>query len=60
MAEIAKVKAIDNHAHPLRVVAEGERPDEEYDALTYVSRTNYLAQVVNGRCVPKGNGFGSR
>ncbi len=33
VAEIAKIKAIDNHAHPLRFVAEGEKPDDEYDAL---------------------------
>ncbi len=32
-AEIAKIKAIDNHAHPLRFVAEGDKPDDEYDAL---------------------------
>lgn len=33
VAEIAKIKAIDNHAHPLRYVAEGDKPDDEYDAL---------------------------
>ena len=33
VAEIAKIKAIDNHAHPLRFVAEGDKPDDEYDAL---------------------------
>ena len=33
VAEIAKIKAIDNHAHPLRFVAEGDTPDDEYDAL---------------------------
>src|SRR5437870_2611563 len=33
VAEIARIKAIDNHAHPLRFVAEGEKPDDEYDAL---------------------------
>ena len=33
VAEIAKIKAIDNHAHPLRYGAEGEKPDDEYDAL---------------------------
>ena len=32
MAEIRKIRAIDNHSHPPRVVAEGER-DDEYDAL---------------------------
>src|SRR5690349_6185862 len=31
--EINKIKAIDNHAHPLRYVAEGDKPDDEYDAL---------------------------
>ncbi len=30
--EIAKIKAIDNHAHPVRALNEGEREDE-YDAL---------------------------
>lgn len=33
LAEISKIKAVDNHAHPLRYVADGEKPDDEYDAL---------------------------
>lgn len=33
LVEINKIKAIDNHAHPLRYVSEGEKPDDEYDAL---------------------------
>ncbi len=33
LAEISKIKAVDNHAHPLKYVAEGEKPDDEYDAL---------------------------
>jgi uncharacterized protein len=32
LAEINKIKAIDNHSHPPRLVAEGET-DDEYDAL---------------------------
>jgi uncharacterized protein len=32
MAEIHRIRAIDNHSHPPRVVAEGER-DDEFDAL---------------------------
>src|SRR5216683_2598179 len=31
--EIARIKAIDNHAHPVRPTAAGEKPDDEYDAL---------------------------
>src|SRR5260370_18842683 len=31
--EISKIKAIDNHAHPLKHVAPGEKPDDEFDAL---------------------------
>jgi hypothetical protein len=31
--EINTIKAIDNHAHPLRYVAEGDKPDDEFDAL---------------------------
>src|SRR5262245_35445314 len=31
--EIFKIKAIDNHAHPLKYVAPGEKADAEYDAL---------------------------
>jgi uncharacterized protein len=31
--EISKIKAIDNHAHPLKYVAQGEKPDDEFDAL---------------------------
>ena len=33
LAEISKIKAIDNHAHPLKYVAEGQKADDEYDAL---------------------------
>jgi hypothetical protein len=30
---IQETKAIDNHAHPLRYVAQGQKADDEYDAL---------------------------
>ena len=33
LAEISRIKAIDNHAHPLKYVAPGEKPDDEFDAL---------------------------
>jgi hypothetical protein len=33
LVEISKIKAIDNHAHPLKYVAPGEKPDDEFDAL---------------------------
>jgi predicted TIM-barrel fold metal-dependent hydrolase len=32
-AEIARIKAIDQHAHPVRPTAAGEKPDDEFDAL---------------------------
>jgi predicted TIM-barrel fold metal-dependent hydrolase len=32
-AEIAKIKAIDNHAHPVRPVFDGKGKDTEFDAL---------------------------
>jgi len=32
-AEIARIRAIDNHAHPVRVVSAGEQPDRDFDAL---------------------------
>src|ERR1039458_1636218 len=32
-AEIGRIRAIDNHAHPVRVVATGEPPDRDFDAL---------------------------
>jgi uncharacterized protein len=32
-AEIASIKAIDNHAHPVRPTATGEAPDRDFDAL---------------------------
>ncbi len=32
-AAIAKIKAIDNHAHPLRWTGAGDKPDDEFDAL---------------------------
>jgi hypothetical protein len=33
LSEIMKIKAIDNHAHPIKYVPEGEPPDTEFDAL---------------------------
>jgi hypothetical protein len=33
IAAINRIKAIDNHAHPLKYVAPGEKPDDEFDAL---------------------------
>ncbi len=33
LTEISRIKAIDNHAHPLKYVAAGEKPDDEFDAL---------------------------
>jgi predicted TIM-barrel fold metal-dependent hydrolase len=33
LADITKIKAIDNHAHPLKYVADGEPADTEFDAL---------------------------
>jgi len=33
LAEISKIKAIDNHAHPVKLTVAGEKPDDEYDAL---------------------------
>jgi uncharacterized protein len=32
-AEIAKIKAIDNHAHPVRPALDDQNPDTEFDAL---------------------------
>ena len=32
-SRIASIKAIDNHAHPVRPTLSGEKPDDEYDAL---------------------------
>jgi predicted TIM-barrel fold metal-dependent hydrolase len=32
-SEIAKIKAVDNHAHPVRPTGAGEQPDREFDAL---------------------------
>jgi predicted TIM-barrel fold metal-dependent hydrolase len=32
-AEIGRIRAIDNHAHPVRVVSAGEKPDRDFDAL---------------------------
>ena len=32
-AEIGRIKAIDNHAHPVRPTGAGETPDIEFDAL---------------------------
>ncbi|MFN2578708.1 MAG: amidohydrolase family protein [Pyrinomonadaceae bacterium] len=33
LSEIMKIRAIDNHAHPLKYVSEGEKADDEFDAL---------------------------
>jgi len=33
LSEIQRIRAIDNHAHPVRVTPQGEPPDRFYDAL---------------------------
>ena len=33
LSEIQAIRAIDNHAHPVRIVAAGEQPDRGFDAL---------------------------
>jgi predicted TIM-barrel fold metal-dependent hydrolase len=33
VAEIDGIRAIDNHAHPVRVTANGEKPDRDFDVL---------------------------
>src|SRR5258708_807724 len=33
LSEIQAIRAIDNHAHPVRVGAAGEQPDRSFDAL---------------------------
>jgi hypothetical protein len=33
LSEIRQIRAIDNHAHPVRVVGAGEQPDRFFDAL---------------------------
>lgn len=33
LTEISRIPAIDNHAHPLRFTPEGEKADDEFDAL---------------------------
>ena len=47
-AEIANIKAIDNHAHPVRPIAVGEKPDTEYDALP-VDSLEPQSDYVRGR-----------
>ena len=51
-AEIAKIKAIDNHAHPVRPTAAGETPDDGYDALPV---ENLEASTDPVRFRPNGN-----
>jgi uncharacterized protein len=35
LADIEKIRVIDNHGHPLGVTGPNEKPDDEYDALTF-------------------------
>ena len=45
---IAAIKAIDNHAHPVRPTAATEKPDNEYDALP-VDSLEAQSDYVRGR-----------
>ena len=51
-AEIANIKAIDNHAHPVRPTAAGQPPDTGYDALP-VENLEAATDLVRFR--PAGN-----
>jgi predicted TIM-barrel fold metal-dependent hydrolase len=33
LREVERIRAIDNHAHPMRLTGAGEQPDREFDAL---------------------------
>jgi predicted TIM-barrel fold metal-dependent hydrolase len=46
--EIEQIKAIDHHAHPVRVVAAGEPPDRGFDALP-VDNMEPMSEPVNVR-----------
>jgi predicted TIM-barrel fold metal-dependent hydrolase len=45
LAEIEKIRVIDNHGHPLRVTGPNEKPDDEYDALTFDEMEAFPAPV---------------
>ena len=47
-AEIQSIRAIDNHAHPVRMVANGEPPDRGFDALP-VDNMEAQSDAVNLR-----------
>src|SRR5437868_6407834 len=46
--EIAEIRAIDNHAHPVRVTGPGEQPDRGFDALP-VDHMEPSSEPVNVR-----------
>jgi len=46
--EIAHIRAIDNHAHPVRVTGAGEQPDRDFDALP-VDSMEPQSMLVNWR-----------
>src|SRR5262245_5591238 len=45
LAEIQKIRVIDNHGHPLRVTDPTEKPDDEYDALTFEDMETFPVPV---------------
>lgn len=45
LSEISKIKAIDNHAHPVKFVGEGEKEDTEMDALTLEGLEPFMPPV---------------
>jgi predicted TIM-barrel fold metal-dependent hydrolase len=47
-AEIAKIRAIDNHAHPVRVTSAGEPVDRDFDALP-VDNMESQSDLLNER-----------
>ena len=44
-AEIAKIRAIDNHAHPLKVVVEGET-DTDFDAIPLEGLEEFTQRLI--------------
>ena len=51
VAEIAKIKAIDNHAHPLRFVAEGDKPDADA-ARPAATPPDWTIELIGHRDLP--------
>ena len=60
LAVIKQIKAIDNHAHPLKVVRAGEPADHDFDAYRWKASSHFRPHSAWSSTIPSSSRRGRR